>query len=77
MLLTGKEHDKLWEITKEILKAIVPAEAFAGTEKRINGFQAAYGTVCCYPSFLSRFWCPAFKLSGLNEGIGIFFLLLW
>ncbi|KAG9230416.1 Nitroreductase-like protein [Amylocarpus encephaloides] len=45
VLLVKEEHDKLWEITKEILKAIVPADGWAATEGRLNGFKAAYGTV--------------------------------
>jgi len=45
VLLVGKEHDKLWEIAKEVLKGIVPADAYASTEQRLNGFQAAYATV--------------------------------
>ena len=45
VLLVKEEHDKLWEIVKSVLKAIVPAEQFASTEKRINGFKGAYGTV--------------------------------
>lgn len=45
VVLFGAEHDKLWQETKEILRKIVPAEGFAATEQRINGFQAAAGTV--------------------------------
>lgn len=45
VVLFGAEHDKLWQETKEILRKIVPAENFSATEQRINGFQAAAGTV--------------------------------
>jgi len=41
----GDNHDKIWNITKNILKKIVPAENFAATEEKINGFAGAYGTV--------------------------------
>jgi len=41
----GDNHDKIWNITKNILQKIVPAENFAATEEKINGFAAAYGTV--------------------------------
>jgi len=41
----GANHDKIWNITKNILKKIVPAENFAATEEKINGFAGAYGTV--------------------------------
>lgn len=46
MLLVKGEHEKLWDITKEVLRAVVPPEQFEGTEKKINGFRAGYGTVC-------------------------------
>lgn len=46
VLLLGEHHRKLWNITKDILRAIVPAEAFAATEAKIdNAFLAGYGTV--------------------------------
>jgi len=45
VLLLKAEHEKLWDITKDILKAIVPAESFSSTEQKINGFRAAYGTI--------------------------------
>jgi len=41
----GDNHDKIWTITKNILQKIVPAENFAATEEKINGFAGAYGTV--------------------------------
>ena len=41
-----KEHsDKFWETTKEILRGIVPADQFAATEAKMNGFGAGYGTI--------------------------------
>lgn len=46
ILLVKGEHDKLWDITKTVLKGIVPEDKWAGTEQRLNGFQGAYGTVC-------------------------------
>lgn len=46
VLLLGKNHKRLWEITKNELKKIVPAEAFKNTEAKIDGsFAAGYGTV--------------------------------
>ncbi|OOM70317.1 nitroreductase family protein [Clostridium puniceum] len=45
ILLLGKHHDKLWDITKEALRKIVPVEQFASTEDRINSFKSGYGTV--------------------------------
>jgi uncharacterized protein len=45
ILLLEKQHDKLWEITKEALKKIVPADKFEPTEEKINSFKNGYGTV--------------------------------
>jgi predicted oxidoreductase (fatty acid repression mutant protein) len=45
VLLLGKQHDQLWDLTKEILRSIVPQEHFESTEQRINGFRNAYGTI--------------------------------
>ncbi|KAG4432065.1 hypothetical protein IFR05_012460 [Cadophora sp. M221] len=50
VLLVKEEHDKLWEITKETLKAIVSAEQWTATEQRLNGFKAGYGTVLFFES---------------------------
>jgi predicted oxidoreductase (fatty acid repression mutant protein) len=45
VILFGKNHDKLWDLTKEELKKIVPEDQFAGTEEKINSFKNGYGTV--------------------------------
>lgn len=45
VLLLGENHDKLWEITKDELRKIVPAEQFSGTENKINSFKNGYGTI--------------------------------
>ena len=45
VLLFGANHDKLWDITKEELRKIVPAANFAPTEEKINSFKNGYGTV--------------------------------
>ncbi|MBB5336913.1 nitroreductase family protein [Pectinatus brassicae] len=38
-------HNKIWQITKDTLRGIVPADKFAPTEAKIDSFAAAYGTV--------------------------------
>lgn len=43
--LFGAENDKLWNIAKEELRKIVPAENFAQTEAKLDGFAAGAGTV--------------------------------
>lgn len=45
VILFDKEHEKLWEITKEELRKIVKEEAFAETSDKIDSFKAGYGTV--------------------------------
>ena len=45
VLLLEKHHDKLWDITKESLRKIVPADKFGETEDKINSFRNGYGTV--------------------------------
>ena len=49
VVLLGDEHTKLWEeIAKPAVKAVAPAEAWAGSEQRLNGFKGAYGTILFY-----------------------------
>ena len=36
VLLLGESHKKLWQIVKDALKRIVPAEAFVKTEEKID-----------------------------------------
>ncbi|MDB6453749.1 nitroreductase family protein [Falsirhodobacter sp. 20TX0035] len=45
VILFGAEHEKLWGIVKDTLRAIVPPESFAGTEAKIDSFAAGAGTV--------------------------------
>jgi uncharacterized protein len=45
VLLVGEEHDKLWEIAKESVKAVAPPKVWPTSEKKLNGFKAGYGTV--------------------------------
>ncbi len=48
ILLLGKQHDRLWDITMDALQKIVPAEQFGDTENKINSFKNGYGTVLFY-----------------------------
>jgi uncharacterized protein len=45
IVLFGAQHDKLWDITEETLRPLVPADKFSATEEKINGFKNGYGTV--------------------------------
>ena len=41
-------HENVWDITKSALKKNISEEDFAAVEERINGFEAAYGTILFY-----------------------------
>lgn len=45
VVLTGENHTKLWNITTETLRKIVPAENFGSTQDKMNAFSSGYGTV--------------------------------
>lgn len=45
ILLTGESHKKLWDITLNTLKAIIPEAKFQPTQDKIESFAAGYGTV--------------------------------
>lgn len=45
VVLFKKNHLRLWEIVKDKLRQIVPADKFAGTEKKIDSFAAGYATI--------------------------------
>lgn len=45
VVLLGAEHEQLWDITREALRQIVPADTFAPTEQKMAAFKAAAGSV--------------------------------
>ena len=45
VVLFGDAHKKLWAMTKETLRGLVPAENFQATNDKIDGFAAGHGTV--------------------------------
>jgi len=46
IILFGAQSEKLWQvITKEILRPLVPADAWAQTDAKMDGFAAGAGTV--------------------------------
>ncbi|KAL1866361.1 type II nitroreductase [Diaporthe australafricana] len=45
VVLFGAEHEKLWDITTEILKPMVPADSWEGTAGKMGMFKGAAGTV--------------------------------
>lgn len=48
VILFGESHHKFWNIVRETLRKIVPAEAFAGTNAKLDSFSAGLGTVLFY-----------------------------
>lgn len=48
VILFGDESDKLWGFAKDALRKIVPADAFAATEGKIDSFAAGAGTILFY-----------------------------
>lgn len=45
VILFGAESDRLWDITKDVLRKIVPDDAFPQTEAKIDGFAGGAGTI--------------------------------
>lgn len=45
VILLGEESERFWELTKEALRPMVPADAFANTENKLASFSAGAGTV--------------------------------
>lgn len=45
VVLFNEQHGKLWDLTKETLRKVVPAEGFASTEEKMEAFKSGRGTV--------------------------------
>ena len=45
LILLGEHHNKLWDITKDALRKMVPEDKFSPTEEKINSFKNGYGTI--------------------------------
>lgn len=48
VILFGEQSVKFWALAKEALAKVVPAEAFAQTRAKLDGFAAGAGTVLFY-----------------------------
>lgn len=49
IILFGEEHNKLWQITEDVLRDIVnDEEKFTPTKQKIDGFKAGAGTILFY-----------------------------
>ena len=78
--LFGESHAKLWSIVMETLRARVPADKFADTEAKINGFAAAHATLLFFeetdtvkalqeqfPSYADNFPLWSLQASGMAQ----------
>ncbi|MBZ5487291.1 nitroreductase family protein [Halomonas aquamarina] len=45
VILFNDQHEAFWQLVMDTLRKIVPADAFAATEQKINSFAAGAGTV--------------------------------
>lgn len=55
LVVFDEHHDKVWDITTETLKAIVPEASWEPTAQRMAGFRGAAATVRCYFSSFSPY----------------------
>lgn len=51
VVLLGEQHDKLWNVTENVLKAVVPADSFAPTAEKMTAFRAGYGTILFFEDY--------------------------
>jgi predicted oxidoreductase (fatty acid repression mutant protein) len=45
VILFGDDHKKVWDITRETLRKIVPEDKFARTNAKMDSFEAGHGTI--------------------------------
>lgn len=65
VLLLHKQHQALWQIVKQTLRAVVPEAAFAKTEEKIDGsFASGYGTVLFFEDMA--------VVQGLQQGFPLY-----
>ncbi|NYZ63285.1 nitroreductase family protein [Luteimonas deserti] len=48
VILFGAHSDRFWSLVNDALRPVVPADAFAQTEAKLDGFSAGAGTVLFY-----------------------------
>ena len=62
--LFKKDHEKLWDITKDVMTTALGPERVKGTLPKLNGFQKGFGTVCFLSTeVMSCKWCDTSTLS--------------
>ncbi len=45
LILLGKEHERFWQMVRDQLRKVIPAESFHATSDKLDGFVAAAGSV--------------------------------
>lgn len=48
VILFDNAHHQFWQLVRDALKAVVPADAFAATNSKIDSFANGFGTVLFY-----------------------------
>lgn len=80
LVLFGDKHRAFWQLVREALQRIVPAEKFAPTEEKLASFAAAHGTVLFFedwktveeqerkfPTYKEHFPMWAYQSNGMLE----------
>ncbi|KAM4064823.1 nitroreductase family protein [Hirsutella rhossiliensis] len=80
VVLLGAEHDKLWDMAAEALRAVVPDDRWPATADRIAGFKAAAGSALFFtdddavkemqakfPTYADRFGPWADQSNGMQQ----------
>lgn len=84
VVLTGKSHDELWNITTDTLRKVVGDRDFTGTQQKMDAFKSGYGTVLFFedeagvkslqkqfPSYADNFPTWSNQASGMHQ------LVIW
>ena len=87
VVLSGKSHEQLWDLTLTALKQVVPYKQVQTTTDKINAFRKAYGTILFfddskvvgqmisdYPIYEKQFFTWAMQANGMLQ-LNIWMLL--
>ena len=80
IVLAGKSHEQLWDLTLTALKQIIPDKQIKATTDKINAFKMAYGTILFfddnhvikkmisdYPLYEKQFYTWAMQANGMLQ----------
>lgn len=84
VILFANAHKKLWKITEDALRAIVPSDKFASTEEKMRAFSSAHGTILYFnDSAVTQNLMAAYPLYKDNfpvwaeQGVGMLQFEIW